>query len=309
MKNLLFTNSGQNTINAIKSLKGYNIFTADMVETAGLFMGKRRYLVPKAEDPAFVPIVMKICKHEKIDVIFPTHSKDIFVLAEFTERFREIGLNMCLSTQETYLMTEDKKMCSYVLKEAGIPTPKIYNKPKFPCMLKPINSSGSKKTYKIEDEEDLEYNQSTGSFMSEFIKGQEYVVDGVSDLKGKVIACIPRIRQEAKGGICIKAQTIKDEKLEEAAIKVAELFKMVGGWNIQFIRRAELGGDKDYVIDVNNRLPSGGTPLAVASGLNIPEIMVKLALGEKVKKPKLKYGLKMFRYYEATIINKKYEIC
>ena len=305
MKNVLITSVGsQNGINTLEALKGkYNLISGDSSElSAGLYMTDRKYIFPKSDDIAFLPALMQVCKHEKIDVILPSHSKDIYILSEFTKSFREIGLNMCLSSRETYFFTENKIMCGNILKESGIDTPKIYKTPKFPLMLKPIEGSGTKNTYKIDSQDDLEYNNFTGSFMSEFIDGQEYVVDGVSDLKGKVIACIPRIRTQAKGGICVKAQTIKDEKLEASAIKVAELFKMVGAWNVQFIRK-----DKDYVIDVNNRLPSGGTPLAVASGLNIPEIMVKLALGENVKKPKLKYGLKMIRYYGSVIINKKSE--
>lgn len=291
--------NGINVLNALKG-KGYKIVSGDFSEmSAGLWMTKRKYLFPKAEDHAFMPAIMQVCKHEKVNVILPLHTRDIVKLSEFTDKFREIGLNMCLSKTETYLITEDKISCSNILKKAGIDVPKIYDKEvKFPAIIKPRSSSGSKKTYKLENQKDLDYYKEEGSFISEFIEGQEYVVDGVSDLKGKVIACIPRIRIEARGGICTKAQTIKDKELEKLAIKVAEIFKMVGSWNIQFIK----GKKRTVVIDVNNRLPSGGTPLAVASGLNIPDMMVKLALGEKVRKPKLVYGKRLLRYYNAKII-------
>lgn len=289
----------QNGINALNALKGYKIVSGDLTDmSAGLWMTKRKYLFEKVEHHSFIPAIMQVCKHEKINVILPMHSKTILVLSDFQNKFREIGLNMCLSKPETYLITEDKVSCTNILKKLGFNVPKIYEKEvKFPAIIKPRNSSGSKNTHKLENQKDLDYYKTEDSFISEFIEGQEYVVDGVSDLKGKVIACLPRIRIEAKGGICTKAQTIKDKELEQTAKKIAETFKMVGAWNIQFIK-----GKKTVVIDVNNRLPSGGTPLAVASGLNIPEIMVRLALGEKVKKPKLIYGKKMLRYWDATII-------
>ncbi len=245
---------------------------------------------------------MQVCKYEKINVIFPTHSKDIFTLSEFTDVFRKLGLKMCLSKMETYIITDNKISCGKILKEIGVDVPKIYDKEvKFPAIIKPISSTGTKNTHKLESQKDLDYYKDLpNSFISEFIEGQEYCVDGVSDLEGKVIACLPRIRIEVRGGICVKAKTIKDKKLEATAKKIAETLKMVGAWNIQFIKNEK----RTVVIDINNRLASGGTPLDVASGLNIPDIMVKLALGEKVEKPKLTYGKTMLRYYSSIIVNK-----
>jgi len=301
MINILIPDIGcQNGINALNALKGYKIVSGDLTDmSAGLWMTKRKYLFEKAEHHAFLPAIMQVCKHEKINVILPVHSNAILVLSEFQDKFREIGLNMCLSKPETYLITEDKVSCGNILKKLGFNVPKVYDKEvKFPAIIKPRTGSGSKGTHKLENQKDLDYYKKEGSFISEFIEGQEYVVDGVSDLKGKVIACLPRIRIEAKGGICTKAQTIKDKDLEQTAKKIAETLKMVGAWNIQFIKNKK----RIVVIDVNNRLPSGGTPLDVASGLNIPDIMVRLALGEKIKKPKLIYGKKMLRYWNAKII-------
>lgn len=304
--NILITSVGSvNGINTLKALegKGYKLVSGDAEElSAGLWMTKRKYIFPKADDPALIPAVMQVCKYEKINVIFPTHSKDILKLSEFTEGFKELGLYMCLSPTEIYLITENKLTCGKVLKEMGIDVPEVYEKEiKYPAIIKPINCSGTKNTYKLNNEIDLEYYKDlSDSFISEFIEGQEYVVDGVSDLEGKVIACLPRIRIEARGGLCVKAQIVKEKELEAIAKKIAECLKMVGAWNIQLIKN----NIRTVVIDVNNRLPAGGTPLDLASGLNIPDIMVHLALGEKVKKPKLKYGLKMMRYYDALIINK-----
>lgn len=317
---VLITSVGsQNGINVLKALKGkgYNLVSGDADKmSAGLWMTKRKYIFPKADNHAFMPAIMQVCKHEKINVIFPTHSKDILTLSEFTDSFRELGLNMCLSKTETYLITENKVSCGKILKNIGIDTPKVYEKVslsiattmyrwkevRFPAIIKPINGSGTKNTYKIENQKDLDYYKDIpNSFISEFIEGQEYVVDGVSDLKGKVIACLPRVRIATKGGICIKAKTIKDKALEAKARKIAETLKMVGAWNIQFIKNDK----RTVVIDVNNRLPSGGTPLDVASGLNIPDIIVKLALGEKVKKPKLVYGKTLLRFWDAKIICQK----
>jgi len=308
--NVLITGAGgTNGMNVLKALegKGYNLISGDADElSVGLYMTKRRYIFPKASDVGFIPAVMQVCKFEKIDIIIPTHSADILALSEFTEGFKELGLRMCLSRQEVYILTENKVICSKVLKEMGIYAPKLFDKKvKFPAIVKPISSTGTKNTHRVNNQEELEFHfkDKERMFASEFIEGQEYTIDGLSDLKGKVIATLPITRIEAKGGLCTKGRTIKDKELSDLSKKIAEKFEMVGCWNIQFIRNKK----GTYCIDINNRFPSGGLPLAVASGLNMPDLMIKMLMGEKVK-VKLEYGLTLLRYWSGIIIDKNHEV-
>jgi carbamoyl-phosphate synthase large subunit len=304
MTNILLTAIGStNGINVLKALKGkrYKIVSGDSdILSAGLYMTKRKYIFPKSSEDAFLPALMQVCKHEKINVIIPTYSKDIMVLAGFVESFRDLGLNMCLSKPETYLITENKVVCSSTLKKLEIDTPKIYKKNvKFPAIIKPISESGSKGVYKLENEKDLEYHKDKpNTFISEFIEGQEYTIDGISDLNGKVIAVLPRERIKTYGGLAVKSKTVKDKELSDMARKIAEALEMVGAWNIQVIKNKK----RISVIDINNRFPCGGMPLDVASGMNTAEMTVRLALGEKVKKPKLTYGKTQLRYWESITI-------
>jgi carbamoyl-phosphate synthase large subunit len=145
------------------------------------------------------------------------------------------------------------------------------------------------------------------SFVQEFIKGKEYTIDGVNDLKGKFIAASPRIRLETKGGLAVKSIVVNDPKMVNFAKIIAEGLGIIGPFNVQCIS----DGREAKYIEINNRFPSGGLPLTVKSGLNIPLIIVKILLGKKVKVPKIKAGLIMTRYWDAIIlnkINKKYKI-
>ena len=304
MKNILITSVGStNGINILKALKGkgYRLVSGDMdLLSAGLYMTKRKYIFEDALADGFIPGILQVCKYEKINVLIPSHSKDTFVLSQFVDDFKKIGINMCLSKPETYLMTENKTVCNNILDKAGIDIPKTFKKKvKFPAIIKPITESGSRGVFKIENEKDLEYHKNTpNTFMSEFIDGKEYTIDGISDLKGKVIATLPRERVVKKGGLAVKSKTLKDKELSDIAEKVAGIFKMVGVWNVQIIRNKK----RAVVIDVNNRFPCGGMPLDVASGMNTAEMVVKLALGEKVEKPKLVYGKTQLRYWDSVII-------
>jgi biotin carboxylase len=72
---------------------------------------------------------------------------------------------------------------------------------------------------------------------------------------------------------------------------------IVGAFNMQCIEK----GGEYYFIDINVRFPSGGLPLDVASGMNTPDIIIKLLNGENPK-PTLLYGKTMLRYWDSLII-------
>ena len=56
-----------------------------------------------------------------------------------------------------------------------------------------------------------------------------------------------------------------------------------------------------YFIDINLRFPSGGLPLSVASGLDIPNLMIDVMEGKSIQKyirSKAVDHLTMYRYFE-----------
>jgi len=145
------------------------------------------------------------------------------------------------------------------------------------------------------------------SFVQEFVEGVEYTIDGVSDLRGRMIATSPRIRLETKGGLAIKSITVNDSQLINFVKKIVEGLKIIGPFNVQCIKK----GKEMKFIEVNSRFPSGGLPLTVKAGLNIPLIIVKLLLGMKIKKTIIKPGIVMTRYWDAVILKKvknKYQL-
>jgi hypothetical protein len=59
-----------------------------------------------------------------------------------------------------------------------------------------------------------------------------------------------------------------------------------------------------YFIEINSRLPSGGLPLTVAAGFNIPLLTIKMLLGMPLGKITVKKGLMMIRYWDALITDR-----
>ncbi len=112
------------------------------------------------------------------------------------------------------------------------------------------------------------------------IRGTEVNVIALGDGNGNTIAAVPMRKQyitdkgKAWGGI-----TIKDEKMMEITRDIIKKTKWRGGMELEMIK-TEKG--EYYLIEINPRIPAW-VYLAVGAGQNIPEALMKLALGKEVK--------------------------
>jgi carbamoyl-phosphate synthase large subunit len=311
--------NGVNVIKALKEQKELKLFliACDMNPlAAGFYMVDKYFVVPKANAPNFIPTILKICKKERVQIIIPTFSYELPFFVKNKAIIEKEGIKIAISDYETFLITEDKLKTYEYFKKWEIPFPKVYTekeiqekKVKFPVIIRPINASGSKDVVKANNWEELYFFKKyiKNSFVQKFVEGKEYTIDGINDLQGKMITASPRIRLETKGGLAIKSITVNSPQMVKFTKKIVEGFKIKGSFNVQCIKK----GKEIKFIEVNSRFPSGGLPLTVKAGLNIPLILVKLLLGKKIKKPKVKPNVVMTRYWDAIIIkkiNKKYKI-
>lgn len=294
--NILISSIGsQNGINLIKALSGYGkLIGCDCDKlSAGLYLVDRHYIVPRVNNQKFIPSILDICNKENINVIFPTNAIEYPVFGNNKTLFRG---KIVISDPDKYDLTENKMRCNNFLRNIGIPIPEQFAN-KFPVIVKPIMGVASKNVYIVKNQRELNFYSGKDTFYEEFIEGTEYTIDGICDLKGNMICALSRIRIEVQGGGATKCITVKNNKLVKFVRKIVESMCLIGAFNIQCIER----NGKYYFTDVNNRFPSGGMPLAVASGMNMPLMLIQLLQGKKVK-PKLKYGLKMLRYSDSIII-------
>jgi len=320
---VLITSAGStNGVNVIKALKEQkeiklSLIAADMNPlAAGFYMANKHYVIPEANAPDFIPNILKICKKEKIKIIIPTFSYELPFFAKNKKLLEKEGIKMAISEYKTLLITENKIKTYEYFKKWKIPFPKVYTekeikkkKVKFPVIIRPIEESGSKGVTKVVNWKELYFfkNYIKNSFIQEFVEGEEYTIDGLNDLKGRMVAASPRIRLEIKGGLAVKSITVNCPEMVKLTKKIVEGFKIKGPFNIQCIKK----GKEIKFIEVNSRFPSGGLPLTVKAGLNIPLILIKLLLGKKIKKIKIKPNIVMTRYWDAIIlkkIDKKYQI-
>jgi len=250
---------------------------------------------------------------EKIDIIIPNFDAELFSFMKIEPQLKKMGISTFLPTIEQF---EERQKIN--LPEFG----KKYN----------INVPDSKAIYNASEANDLspEYTYPMvvkGKFyeayiahnieevktyfhkinakwglpviIQKFVKGNEFNITGLGDGKGNSIAIVPMRKQyitdkgKAWGGI-----SVADKKMIELTEEFISQTKWRGCFELELMKNSK---NEFYLMEINPRMPAW-IYLSVGVGQNIPEALVKLALGEKVK-PFKEYSVgKLFIRYSYDMI-------
>ena len=283
---------------------GCYVIGADAGErNATRFFADEFVKLPVAKDKDFVDLLLKTLKELRIDYYIPTHSQEIRVVAQNEQLLRSNWDGKFIVTPyTTFELLDDKKSGNKQLKAAGIPVPQMYESisevTQFPVFMKPDMGSGSKGSRRVET---LRLAEAYGelepsSTFYECISGTEFTVDCMFDDHGKLLGYNQRVREKSMGGAVIVTRNDYRFDILPYLKRLEAAFVFKGCVNFQYI----LSGGVPYFIDVNLRYASGGLPLTVASGINIPQIMLDIFEGEPIGEVKScsAEGKTMYRYFE-----------
>ncbi|MFA6403741.1 MAG: ATP-grasp domain-containing protein [Salinivirgaceae bacterium] len=311
-------------IPVIRGIKESNDFDVRIIGLAyehlepGIYMRElvdKTYMIPypaEGKDALFNRL-MEIHAKEKIDVIIPNFDAELFSFIKLEKKLEEIGIKTYLPTLEQFEERNKSNLPEYG-KKYGVNVPKgaevfsvsdlnnALKSMEYPVMIKgkyydayPAHS---------EDQAGLYFSKMSAKWglpviVQEFIKGTEVNVIALGDGKGNLMAAVPMRKQyitdkgKAWGGI-----TIEDSTMLDLAKKIISKTKWKGGMELELIRTT---GNKLYLLEINPRIPAW-VYLAVGSGQNIPESLLKLALGIEVE-PFTRYDVgKMFVRYSYDMI-------
>lgn len=270
--------------------------------SAGELFVDKFYHLPHAEADEFINSLIHLINSEKIDYYFPTHSKEIRKISEFEVELREhTSVKFLVCPKETFLALENKEQAYYSLSASQIPTPAIITQQphSYPIVMKGHFGSGSSEVKFIDNEKIFLAHKETYNGVSffEYIKGTEYTADCIFDNDGKLIFHNLRERIKTIGGAVVIAKNVRTFDILPWLKKLEQNWKFHGCVNFQFIVKENI----PYLIDVNLRFPSGGLPLTIQSGINIPEIMIRLMNNEKINETEYPIDPRvsvMYRYYD-----------
>ena len=295
------------------------------------------YVLPDNRSPEFSESLLELCIKQSVDVVLPIRTDDQIPICKSLGEFRKAGVEPAIVTTDLELLESllnKRKLMEYCNNVIGLETPKFLysnNKdglrgdveelgyPDVPIAIKPSYSMGSRGLRILDESIDRRRHffeeKPSGIYSTlddvlatigndfpeilamEYLPGDEYTIDALCR-KGQTFAVIPRLRKKMTGGITTSGVVVKDhnyEKIKSSVELIVEGFGLSYNVGTQFRESTE---GIPLLLEVNPRL-QGTTTMSVAAGVNIPELMVQMALQEfdYNYQPKIKWGLEMHRVW------------
>jgi carbamoyl-phosphate synthase large subunit len=283
-------------------------------------MVDKTYQVPYPSEGTDVLVdrILDIHGKDPIDVLIPNFDAELYAFMKAEKKLQQAGIATFLPTLEQFEERHKSALPAFGEKY-GLSVP--FSKPitrvediarlkedfEFPLMVK----GKFYDAYLAYNEEQvrMHFNKISANWglpviIQEFIRGTEVNVVALGDGQGHTIGAVPMRKQYITDkGKAWSGITVDDQKMLDLTHRIIHAMKWRGGMELELVRsnRNEL-----YIIEINPRIPAW-VYLAVGAGQNLPEALVKLALGQEVE-PYRKYEVgKMFIRYSYDLITDVHE--
>ena len=260
------------------------------------------YPNPNKNPLLFIQNIYEIVKKSKYEVIFPVDDPTTILFSKYKDKLSKYT-KVPVASYETIMKGRDKMQTIKIATENNIPCPKTYfvedsniekmkSEIEFPIVIKPCESSGARGAQYISSSEELiVIHKRLSSMYSRFLI-QEYIpydngcAYNVSllldeDSKLKAIFTLRKIRSyPVNGGPTTFAESVKEPKVAKYAITLLKAMNWYGVAEVEFLIDKRDG--KPKLMEVNPRFWSP-LELAIASGVDFPYLLYKMAVEEDVK--------------------------
>ncbi|MEE4114804.1 MAG: ATP-grasp domain-containing protein [Marinilabiliaceae bacterium] len=257
--------------------------------------------------------ILEINKKENINLLIPNFDAELVAFMKAEKQLADAGIATFLPTRAQYEEREKSNLPAYGKKyDVKVPFSKGYTSLADLEKLKddfeyPLVVKGKFYDAYIANNRD----QAAAYFMKisarwglpviiqEFVRGTEVNVVALGDGRGNTIAAVPMRKQYITDkGKAWAGVTLDDRKMLDLTNKLISESRWRGGMELELIRSEK---NELFLIEINPRIPAW-VYLAVGAGQNIPEALVRLALGDDVK-PFTSYKTgKMFIRYSWDMI-------
>lgn len=274
---------------------------------------------PSSGSDELIERIEYIHQQEKLDVLVPNFDAELFSFMKNEEHLNKQGIHTFLPTMQQLQEREKSRLNEYG-KKYGIKVPSNFNlgslveitemedEMDYPVMVKGQFYDAylaNNKEQMVQAFLNISAKWGLPVIAQEFVSGIEVNVVALGDGEGNLVAAVPMRKQyitdkgKAWGGI-----TLADEKMMEITRSLFRQTKWKGGMELELIKTKT---GEYYLIEINPRIPAW-VYLAVGAGQNIPEALVKLALGMQVEPMQhYKAGQMFVRYsYDMIVDLEKY---
>ena len=256
----------------------------------------KTYRVPYPSEGSDVLVnrVLEISKIEKMDVLIPNFDAELRAFMNARKRLADSGISTFLPELDMFEERSKNNLPEFG-KKYGIKVPKgkpvanldelrdIKEDFEYPVVLKgKFYDAYIANNF---DQASMYFHKIAAKWglpviIQEYISGTEVNVVALGDGKGNTVGAVPMrklyITDKGKAWAGI---TLDDERMLDLTRRLIRSTRWRGGMELELIRS---DNDEFYLIEINPRIPAW-VYLAVGAGQNLPEAMVKLALGTEVK--------------------------
>ena len=321
LNRILIANRGEIALRAIRTIQDMGkeavvIYSTADKDTHYLDVADIKVCIggPKSSDSYLnIPAIITVVELFKVDAIFPGYG----FLSEnqnFVEICENHGITFIGPSQDVMALMSDKSKAKTVMREAGVPviegskgvlkdvkdaevTAKAIG---YPVILKAAAGGGGRGMRIVESEEALKNSllaaesEAVSAFgdgaiyVEKFIKNPKHIeVQIMADKHGNVLHigerdCSTQRRQQKlieESPAAVLSEEVR-EKLLDVAIKAARFIKYEGAGTFEFLLDEN---KKDfYFMEMNTRLQVEHTVSEMVSGLDLVELMIRVAEGERL---------------------------
>jgi carbamoyl-phosphate synthase large subunit len=271
-------------------------------------------VLPDIYSPDYIPALIQLCQHKKVDVLLSFSDLDIDVLSRHLPQLREAGVLPIVTSSVVNEICFDKYSTYKFLKQHGFNTPETYisfeeavkaietGRISFPLIVKPRRGSGSNNLFKAHNLKELDvfFHYAAEMLIQETIRGQEHGFDICNDLNGKVLSVVPRRKLAMRSGETDRAETIDNPSAIDFGVQLGEKLGAlghVGPLDVDFF----VDRDRIFVLELNPRF-GGGYPLSHLAGADFPQLILKMAKAQKVEPQIGKYRPQIVMMKEYRIL-------
>ncbi|MBN1672216.1 MAG: ATP-grasp domain-containing protein [Kiritimatiellae bacterium] len=312
---VLVTSVGSTTaLSVIKGLRkdrrrAYRVIGTDASElnVAGTSQCDAFYHLPHGDTGWYISALKGILEAERVDAFIPIIDSEVELIAKQRGPLGDFAARCLIPEYGTVKTCNDKyRLYRQLKKQAdGLGVPDAWTLADlpasaglaYPLFIKPRRGISSKDCYRIDGADELEVfaRRIEDPVICDFLPGDQYVIDTLSDPHGRCLLSVPRREFEAKAGVGVKAQICLEEDLIDYGRRLVTELGIVGPACIEVMKN----GAAISLIEVNPRV-SACLVLTIEAGVNIPALIVDLVLGQAVRADRLrvrKPGVYMSRYW------------
>jgi hypothetical protein len=232
---------------------------------------------PMISDKDFFEKFNALLTDKKIELIFPTHDT---VATFFADNQDKIKAKIITADKETSAICRDKEKTYNALKDYDF-IPIIYKGiNSYPVFIKPKEGQGSVGAKLIKSDKDIADIDLKNYVICEYLPGEEYTVDCLTDKNGKLAFVSPRSRQRLMAGISVAGKIEElTKEIQDIAQTINHKLSFKGLWWFQIKKDRE---GKWKLLEISTRC-AGTMCLTRARGVNLPLLSVYVALGYDIE--------------------------